>query len=439
MSPADLLAQGIAAARAGRAEEARATLLKVLEADDHNEVAWLWLSGVFASPDERRVCLENVLTINPGNAHARRGLDQLNREHLPAPVPPPAPPAAPKPGPAPAPAPEPATTPALKLCPAVTLEAPAATLALPAEVVDAAEAEQPCPYCGATTILAQRSCPACRKSLLVRGQPREKRSAALVILVVLYALSSVGALGAGILTIITLVGMASAAATLGLKLPIAPLVGAALGVVAGVGITIALTLGLYRRRRWAFVAHCVSLGLGAVGTAGLIAVSALAGAALADLGTTLGRESSGEALGALGAAAGSIGLTVACNVVILAAYVALTVLSTRDFYGPMMRLSTAGVDATSDPFNKGIAYRDRGMWYMAAHEWELAARAAPRDTTMRHALGLAYAQLGRYEAARDELSVALALASGDAEIARDVALVERRLAAQPEQRGRVAR
>ncbi|NTU77899.1 MAG: hypothetical protein HGA45_00610 [Chloroflexales bacterium] len=112
MSTADLLAQGIAAARAGRKDEAQATLLKVLETDDRSELAWLWLSGVMGSPDERRICLENVLEINPANTHARRGIELLAQSHPPAPradCPRPAP-GPPEPAPQPTPAPQPATT-----------------------------------------------------------------------------------------------------------------------------------------------------------------------------------------------------------------------------------------------------------------------------------------------------------------------------------------
>ncbi len=79
----DLLQQGITAAKAQRVDEARRTLMRVVELDDHNEQAWLWLSGVVESPDDRRVCLENVLTINPDNALAQSGLRWLN-EHAPA-------------------------------------------------------------------------------------------------------------------------------------------------------------------------------------------------------------------------------------------------------------------------------------------------------------------------------------------------------------------
>jgi len=73
----DLLAEGIAALRAGRKVEARNLLTQVVEQDDRNEMAWLWLSGAVDTDEERRICLENVLAVNPQNAVARRGLDSL--------------------------------------------------------------------------------------------------------------------------------------------------------------------------------------------------------------------------------------------------------------------------------------------------------------------------------------------------------------------------
>ncbi|HSD83689.1 MAG TPA: tetratricopeptide repeat protein [Anaerolineae bacterium] len=73
-----LLKQGIAAARAGRKDEARQQLLQIIELDEENEQAWLWLSGVVESDADRRVCLENVLTINPANAAAQKGLRLLD-------------------------------------------------------------------------------------------------------------------------------------------------------------------------------------------------------------------------------------------------------------------------------------------------------------------------------------------------------------------------
>jgi Flp pilus assembly protein TadD len=75
----DLLRQGIAYAKAGRKEEARDILLQVVELDEQNESAWLWLSSVVDSADDKAVALENVLALNPNNEWAKRGLSILGR------------------------------------------------------------------------------------------------------------------------------------------------------------------------------------------------------------------------------------------------------------------------------------------------------------------------------------------------------------------------
>jgi hypothetical protein len=71
------LKQAVVAAKAGRKAEARRLLETVLDADERNEQAWLWLSDVVESDEERIICLENVLTINPDNEMARKGLSAL--------------------------------------------------------------------------------------------------------------------------------------------------------------------------------------------------------------------------------------------------------------------------------------------------------------------------------------------------------------------------
>lgn len=84
----DLLRSGIAAAKAGRKQEARRILVQVTELDERNEQAWLWLSGLVATLEERRICLENVLSINPNNSHARHGLNWLDEQVTPQTEPP---------------------------------------------------------------------------------------------------------------------------------------------------------------------------------------------------------------------------------------------------------------------------------------------------------------------------------------------------------------
>jgi hypothetical protein len=73
----DLLEQAVAALNGGRKAEARRLLMQILRQDRRNEKAWLWMSGAVDTDQERRVCLEQVLSINPDNEMARRGLELL--------------------------------------------------------------------------------------------------------------------------------------------------------------------------------------------------------------------------------------------------------------------------------------------------------------------------------------------------------------------------
>src|SRR5512136_789715 len=70
----DWLREGIAAAKAGQHERARDLLVRVVEEDEENLQAWLWLSGVMDGLDDKEVCLENALELDPTNEAARKGL-----------------------------------------------------------------------------------------------------------------------------------------------------------------------------------------------------------------------------------------------------------------------------------------------------------------------------------------------------------------------------
>ncbi len=74
---AELLRRGIEAAREGKKSEARALFEQVVELDENNEKGWFWLASVVESDEERRICLGNVLHINPNNERAKRALDAL--------------------------------------------------------------------------------------------------------------------------------------------------------------------------------------------------------------------------------------------------------------------------------------------------------------------------------------------------------------------------
>jgi len=74
------LREGIAAVKAGQNERAHDLLIRVVARDEQNAQAWLWLSGVVESLEDRRVCLKNVLDIDPDNATARKGLAWVRRQ-----------------------------------------------------------------------------------------------------------------------------------------------------------------------------------------------------------------------------------------------------------------------------------------------------------------------------------------------------------------------
>ncbi len=80
-NPTITLSDAIAAARAGRREEAT-SMLRQITADDHfNADAWVWLGGLATDPREQRSALEQALRIQPDHARARQGLAWLRQQH----------------------------------------------------------------------------------------------------------------------------------------------------------------------------------------------------------------------------------------------------------------------------------------------------------------------------------------------------------------------
>jgi hypothetical protein len=61
----ELLQRGVTAVQMGHAEVAKECFLAILAVDEQHEAAWFWLGQVVEDIEEQRICLENVLTINP--------------------------------------------------------------------------------------------------------------------------------------------------------------------------------------------------------------------------------------------------------------------------------------------------------------------------------------------------------------------------------------
>lgn len=67
----------ISAIRAGRKEEGRQLLNLLIQQNPNNEMAWLWMSSVVNTDEQRARCLYHVLSINPNSKLAQRGLQVL--------------------------------------------------------------------------------------------------------------------------------------------------------------------------------------------------------------------------------------------------------------------------------------------------------------------------------------------------------------------------
>lgn len=77
MSEQDKLRLGIEAAREGDKETARDLLSQVVEEDETNVQAWMWLSRIVDDIDEKRIYLTTILQLDPGNDYAQNALDKL--------------------------------------------------------------------------------------------------------------------------------------------------------------------------------------------------------------------------------------------------------------------------------------------------------------------------------------------------------------------------
>jgi TM2 domain-containing membrane protein YozV len=140
---ADKLQQAIAAIKAGDNVTGKTLLIELISDDHRNEQAWLWMTRVVNSIDEKTVCLHNALVINPHNEHARQELARLRASSS-----------------SPSVQPE-SSAPESEQVPAATLQ--------PVSDRGAAQATRQCPYCAETIKAQAKVCRYCGRDL-VTGQ-----------------------------------------------------------------------------------------------------------------------------------------------------------------------------------------------------------------------------------------------------------------------------
>ena len=76
----NLLLQGFRAAKENRREEAYQLFCDVVARDPNSEYGWLYRAATTDSRSEAYVCLEKVLSINPRNTKAQRGLERIREQ-----------------------------------------------------------------------------------------------------------------------------------------------------------------------------------------------------------------------------------------------------------------------------------------------------------------------------------------------------------------------
>jgi hypothetical protein len=79
------LQQAIAALKAGEKARGRSMLVRIIQQQPKNELAWLWLYDFVDSDEQRRDCLKKVVGINPANQNAQQALNSLT-PHIEAPM-----------------------------------------------------------------------------------------------------------------------------------------------------------------------------------------------------------------------------------------------------------------------------------------------------------------------------------------------------------------
>jgi hypothetical protein len=73
----NLLRHGIGVYRSGNSDEARKIFISFIKKNPQSERGWEWMYNVSRTHKERIYCLEQILTLNPGNEKAKHLLDQF--------------------------------------------------------------------------------------------------------------------------------------------------------------------------------------------------------------------------------------------------------------------------------------------------------------------------------------------------------------------------
>lgn len=385
------LRDGIAAAKAGRRDDARELLMRVVEANERSEQGWLWLSSVVDTDEDRLICLENVLTLNPDNVQARAGLRWLQERGVGV------------------------------ESPAVEAQVGKGSAVSDQSVVTDVETSQPseplasrpltgrepdlfmtpegCVYCGLAVSESDTRCPHCGGRLTTKRFKREERSGTSYLLHAFWVMLAginladfflIGYIWGNVDNVVSLLRAY-------LEYAVGPVVTGATSIETFIEPDLLVQIVRYTNAGLAVLGLLVALGLflrwppaHPLGLA-LLALQLLIGILLFALGFT------GYLIAALR------GL----YTVMLTSFMFQTIddfskEERREWLEPDRHLLN-----DADYYTRGRLYERRGMWAKALLHWRRAVAINPERDTCLAAMARAYAHLGRYEMALEQIDQAI--------------------------------
>jgi tetratricopeptide (TPR) repeat protein len=386
-----LLREGIAAAQAGHKDQARQLLLQVIALDKKVEAAWLWLSEVVEDPHERQICLENVLTLNPGNAAAQSGLQWLQEQGIVS-LAGQTPPALPQP--------EDSTGQGSGRVPDIPLQPAPARPASQVEIDPFG-----CPYCGGPVGGEGPRCEHCGRLVEIRQRKRPGWGSSGWLLVLILMLGAVAWLqGYFVSQAGTIDQLPEWTRRIGLQLVVGP----ALYNPEGIEDELADAARVLTSFDYLLA------GLSAVAAAGLALKLRLA-----YFGSFLLMGLMVLATG-VGLLIGFLGLLPALLRLGLVALTTRWLAESSSIFEWQTRPYSASLDpdlrTDLDYYSRGKRYSEMGMWAKAAAHWQVAVLLAPAKVPYRVALASAYRRMDYTAAARAEVEQALELAPDDIEL-----------------------
>lgn len=373
------LRDGIAAARAGRRDVARELLMQVIDANEKSEQAWLWLSGVVDADEDRLICLENVLTLNPDNVQAKAGVRHLQQRGA-------------------------GIDRQAKDTPT---QAGRETQTPPRKQRTVAPDPEPesfmtpdgCAYCGLTVDERSTRCPHCGKRLTSKRFKHEDRSPQGYLLHA-YWLFLIGINVADFL----IIGFVWENVD-----RLSPVIETYLPYLAGKVVTGETALNTFIETETLVLGvRYALLGLAMLG--GLVAVGLVLRRTLAHTGG-VALLAVHLVLGVVLFVLGFFGYLMAIFRALFTVMLTIFMFNTVEDFAKEERWERLEPDRhlsnDADYYSRGRVYEKRGMWAKALLHWRRAAAMNPNRDTYFAAMARAYAQLGRYEQALAQVDAAL--------------------------------